>query len=112
MADGLKSVSERNITTTPTQSLLMINGRYVLDRAEAFAARLQQMAKAEDATPEGMLRRAFRIAWGRAPRDEELRRATELVVGEASPGQPAVEPQRLVDFCHVLLNSNEFLYID
>ena len=112
MADGLKSVSERNVTTTPTQSLLMINGSYVLARAKAFAERLQQAAKVEEATPAALLRRAFRMAWGRAPRDEELRRATEWVASEASPGQPVVEAERLVDFCHVLLNSNEFLYID
>ena len=36
------SVPERNGTTTPTQSLLMINGDWPLKRAAAFAARVRR----------------------------------------------------------------------
>lgn len=112
MADGLKSVSERNVTTTPTQSLLMINGDYVLNRAKNFADRLRVEASETGEPTEETLHRGFRIAWGRNPSDDELTRALRFVASDASPGQPVLDADRLADFCHVLLNSNEFLYVD
>jgi hypothetical protein len=39
-AESFVSSSERNVTTTPTQSLLMINSQTLLARAQAFADRL------------------------------------------------------------------------
>ncbi len=42
LPDASRSVPERNVTTTPTQSLLMINGDWTLSRAKALAARLQR----------------------------------------------------------------------
>nr|MDQ3624328.1 DUF1553 domain-containing protein [Verrucomicrobiota bacterium] len=40
--EGFQSQSQRNVTTTPTQSLLMINSRWSLQRAQMMAARLQR----------------------------------------------------------------------
>ena len=37
MANGLKSVAERDMTTTPIQALLMFNGPYCLERASRLA---------------------------------------------------------------------------
>jgi len=106
VAKGLKSVAGRNNTTTPTQALLMINGDYVLDRARALAKRLES----GDRPLPDALRYGFRLAWGRLPDEMEWQRSLEFVTA----GDPAPEQlhERLVDFCHVLLNSNEFLYLD
>ena len=41
-ANGLKSVAHRGVTTTPTQSLLLINSAHTLHRAERLAARFAQ----------------------------------------------------------------------
>ena len=40
--------------------------------------------------------------------DEELEREAD----NANPHADVVQRQRLVDFCNILLNSNEFLYIE
>jgi len=106
VAKGLKSVAGRNNTTTPTQSLLMINGDYVLARSRAMAKRLE----AGNRPLPDALRYGFRLAWGRVPDAMELQRGLEFV----SAGDPAPDQlhERLVDFCHVLLNANEFLYLD
>jgi hypothetical protein len=104
-ANGLTSVAKRNVTTTPTQALLLLNGDYALGRAKKMADRLKAR---EGAAPAEALSHAFVLAWGRAPNERELDRAVEFVVND----EGAVGNDRLVDFCHVLLNSNEFLYVD
>jgi hypothetical protein len=107
-AKGLKSVAGRTNTTTPTQSLLMINGDYVVARARAMAKRLA----ARDASLSDGLIYAFRLAWGRNPSEAELQRAIDFIgVDRAIPISSADE-KRLVDLCHVLMNANEFLYRD
>ena len=108
-AAGLKSVAERDATTTPTQSLLMVNGDYVLARARALAERLQGDSLG---SPSERLRRAFDLAWGRDPTDDEFGAALDFVGAADGEDPPPLDSERLIDFCHVLLNSNEFLYLD
>jgi hypothetical protein len=108
-AGGLKSIAVRNTTTTPTQSLLLINGTYALGRAEKMADRLVEINFA-DAT--GLVDHAIRLTWGRRPTEAEA--ASSLTFLEVTGGQePAmIERQGLIDFCHILFNANEFLYLD
>ncbi|MGV3485468.1 MAG: DUF1553 domain-containing protein [Planctomycetaceae bacterium] len=104
IANGLVSISERNKTTTPVQSLMMINGQWVLRRAEKMAERLTREAAHRD-QPATILSDAFRLTWGREPTDDELSQAQQFT------GEP-LSQDGLTDFCHVLLNSSEFLYVD
>ena len=64
---------------------------------------------------EDAIARAFELTWGRKPSDAEYSAAIEFVThdrrGVASNGDH-VQRQSLTDFCHVLLNSNEFLYVN
>ncbi len=46
VANGLVSIAERNKTTTPVQSLMMLNGAWTLQRAEKMAARLRRKTPA------------------------------------------------------------------
>jgi hypothetical protein len=109
-ADGLKSVAQRNVTTTPTQALLMINGEFALDQARHLADTLLDQSHA---STKELLRAAFRRTWGRQPSDSELAMASEFVERGARSGQGGgSDPNQLVDFCHVLLNSSEFLYVE
>jgi hypothetical protein len=105
-ADGLTSVAQRNTTTTPTQALLMFNGDYGVIRAAALANRI---LSAEFQSREEALDFGFRIAWGRLPTAEERSRVLDFV-GRGDPAK--MERDRIVDFCHVLFNSNAFMYVD
>ncbi len=109
MANALKSVAARIPTTTPTQSLLMINGGYALARAQVLSTRL---AESEPDTSAGLLRQAFRRTWGRLPSESELAEACEFLGTTTGQDAASVDRQRLADFCHVLLNANPFLYVD
>jgi len=117
VADGYGSVSARNVTTTPTQSLLMINGDWALERASAFADRLFE--EDPNRTEVERIDRAFRLAFGRPaePVENDGARAfladqSALIRAETNDGEAAILREAWVDFCHILLNANEFLYVD
>ncbi|MDX1948096.1 MAG: DUF1553 domain-containing protein, partial [Pirellulaceae bacterium] len=102
--DGLASMPVRNITTTPTQSLFMINGPWMMLRAKALARRLESNSSA---TLDERVATAYRLAYGRVPRPDEAAAVRQFLQASDTGGNAA-----LVDFCHVLLNSSEFLYVD
>jgi hypothetical protein len=109
--EGFASTAQRNVTTTPTQALLLINSSFMLQQAQAFAERLRR-EKSDDAA---RLDRAFRLAFGRPPTDAErkgglafLDQQAKRIGGNADDARAAA----LADLCHVLLNANEFLYVD
>jgi hypothetical protein len=108
-AGGLKSIAVRNTTTTPTQSLLLINGAYVLGRAGKMADRLMEMEFADAA---GLVDHAFRLTWGREPTEPERSRSLMFLGVTAGQETEAIERQGLIDLCHILFNANEFLYLD
>ena len=49
---------------------------------------------------------------GKAGLDSSRTGNTIEVAGESSPSKSGVPMHALADLCHVLLNSNEFLYVD
>ena len=108
-AGGLKSIAVRNTTTTPTQSLLLINGAYVLGRAEKMADRLMEMEFADAA---GLVDHVFRLTWGRGPTEPERSRSLMFLGVTAGQEPVAIDRKGLIDLCHILFNANEFLYLD
>jgi hypothetical protein len=107
MPDPHESCARRQITTTAPQALILLNGDWSLDRAVAFANRLQ----AWQGDRRDMIRQAYRIAYGRPPSNEEIAVGLDFLETQASlvSRRPAAA---LVDFCHALLNSNELIWVD
>jgi hypothetical protein len=114
--DGSITTPLRNVTTTPTQALLMINGPWTLARAEAFAHRLLREASDDP----HRIDLAYRLAYGRPPEPTEQAEAEAFLRTQGRPEattvagctDEAAPVEALIDFCHTLLNSNEFLYVD
>ncbi|MCO6456117.1 MAG: DUF1553 domain-containing protein [Pirellulaceae bacterium] len=73
--DAFASLPKRNVTTTPTQSLLMINGAWGLQRAAAMARAVQQ----DSTTAAQQVQSAFWRAYSRPATDEELARALDFL---------------------------------
>ena len=74
--DAYTSTPQRNITTTPMQSLVMINGPYVLQRAQSLAARIRKLEQADNA---GRIKAAYRLVYQREPASKELARGMEFL---------------------------------
>lgn len=87
----------RGFSASPLQALALFNNGFVLHSSTHFAAGLEKAA----AMPEDRIRRAFALCFQRAPDAKELAGFTAL---NAEHGLAAV--------CRVLVNSNEFLFID
>lgn len=95
--DASRSQAQRPTSLTPLQALSLLNSPFVVQQAELFAARLRAEAPND---PSAQIRRAFLLAFGRAPDDAELEAALSAL---ASGGLEAV--------CRALYNANEFLYV-
>jgi hypothetical protein len=82
--EGFTSTPQRNVTTTATQSLLMINGEWPLQRAKALAARVERERGVRSAergvrSEEDMVRAAWRLAYGAEPGREQLEAAVAFM---------------------------------
>jgi hypothetical protein len=112
--DGSGSTPRRDVTTTSTQALLLLNGPWTLARAQSLAARLEGLTHGS-AGQRGRIQLAYRLAIMRPPDPGEVEDAAAFIgraKAAARPPARAGDHAALVDFCHVLLNSNEFLYVD
>jgi hypothetical protein len=83
--EGIVTMPQRNVTTTPTQSLLTINGRWMLARAHGFAARLEREHHGDIGAS---ITHAYQIAYGRNPTEVE-RKGIEKILFDPVAGTPA-----------------------
>jgi hypothetical protein len=105
MPDTHESCARRNNTITPLQALELMNNNLVSDWSQAFARRVRND---QGLTPEAQVDRAWRLAFARPAAADEQKLALDFMKKQASLGSPSP----LTDLCHMLLNSNEFLYIN
>jgi hypothetical protein len=79
--DPYTSTPQRNVTTTPMQSLVLLNGPYVLQRAQALAARLQ---KSDPMEPGAQVNAAYRLVYGREPTEAEKSNSVTFLKEQAA----------------------------
>ncbi|HWB09940.1 MAG TPA: DUF1553 domain-containing protein [Pirellulales bacterium] len=107
------SCPRRAETTTAPQSLVLLNGELAIAEARRWADRLLS-ARHHDLL--AVISGAYREAFARAAGDDEIEAATQFIhqqirtSGESTP--EAATAAAVADFCHALLNANEFLYVD
>jgi mono/diheme cytochrome c family protein len=88
-ADPSMSVDKRNETLTALQALALLNNRFMLTMSGHLATRA------------GDVRTAFRLAVGREPTPSEARELAEYA-----------NKHELANACRVILNLNEFVFVD
>jgi len=96
--DPANLTAKRLTTTTPLQSLALYNNDFMLRQSRYFAERIEN--EVGDSVVE-QVNRAFQLALGRLPLEQEQRLAVSFV-----------EQDGLFALCRSLLNSNEFVYVD
>ncbi len=74
--DAYNSTPQRNVTTTPSQALLLINGQYTLQRAQALATRITKSGATDEAAAATA---AYRLALGRDPSPVEKPKAVAFL---------------------------------
>jgi mono/diheme cytochrome c family protein len=88
----------RSVTTTALQALTLSNNEFMLRQAERLKQRIENEVSP---SREARIRRAFALTFQREPGEAELTAATRLV---ADLG--------LFALCRMLINANEFFYLD
>jgi Protein of unknown function (DUF1553)/Protein of unknown function (DUF1549)/Planctomycete cytochrome C len=96
-ADPSIRVDRRNESLSPLQALALLNNGFMLSQSQHFTARVQ----GESSDLDGQVRRAHLLAFGRPASPEDHAR---LVAYAGTHGLP--------NLCRVLLNLNEFVFVD
>src|SRR5439155_1666771 len=106
-ADTDSSCPVRYTTTVPTQALGMLNGQFTNEQAEAFAGRLRRAAPGD---LDEQMRQAVRLTTGRTPSEDVVREDAAFV--RSLREKHLDETAALKQYCLMLLNTNEFIYLD
>jgi mono/diheme cytochrome c family protein len=112
MADTDSACPVRFVTTQPTQALGMMNGEFLQKQAKVMATRVKREAGGRDAADiAAEIRRAYRVALVRDASPDEVTRGVALI--DTLEDADGVGPGRALElFCLMLLNTNEFAYLD
>ena len=137
--DRNETCSRRFTTTTAPQALMLLNDPWIIKRAEALANRLRSLpvsdliasasvlpseltnkkSKLDPLDPKSdqaannesaWIVKGYQLTLSRSPTNDEFEVAQSYFSQQLRQGRNAKEI--LIDFCHVLLNLNEFMYID
>ena len=96
--DPSTTAPRRAVTTTPVQSLSLLNNSFVLRMADATSKRLETE---EFSSTAARIDRLFLLAYGR-----------QLLDAEKPPLVEFAEKHGLAALCRVVFNSNEFVYLE
>jgi mono/diheme cytochrome c family protein len=96
--DPSVAAPRRSVTSTPLQALMLLNNRFMEHHAARFAERLQR--EAPDG-PAAQVRLAYTLAQARQPAADETDFARRYIAEHG-----------LAEFCLVLFNLNEFVFVD
>jgi hypothetical protein len=106
----------RSTSATPLQSLTMINSEFLAGSAVLLAAHVEKLA-GENASLPKKIETAYWLAFARAPTETEVGIGIEYLAQleklylASAPDSPQ-KTRAFENFVHMLLCSNEFLYVD
>ena len=110
--------TRRAPSATPLQSLTLMNSDFVFENAGAVARRVLDSHAGRAASPESLTRSAYRLVLAREPSSEEidlarehLEKQQELYV-QANTSTEKALAESVESLAHMLISSNEFLYVD
>jgi hypothetical protein len=113
--NAAQTCERRDENVVPTQALVLMNDEFMAEQAARFADRVIREAGSD---PAEQTERAVLLALSRPATKIETAEAGEFLAARAAVYRQADQNdanaarRALADFCHVLLNSNEFAYVD
>jgi Protein of unknown function (DUF1553)/Protein of unknown function (DUF1549)/Planctomycete cytochrome C len=110
------SCERREVTTVATQALTLFNNETFLVQAQDLATRIEKEAGSD---PVAQIKLLYRIAYSRQASAKELQQGQEFMQKRLSTNQGGSRDEStklwltpLAEFAHVVMNSNEFVYIN
>jgi hypothetical protein len=127
-ANTEESCPRRFRTVIPSQALALMNDKLVLEWSRTLATRVLNDS---GLTPDQEIERAYRLVLSRAPRPKEQQEVRTFLNSQSAliaqrlekhetvalpanipAGEQPAQVAAFADFCHALLSSNEFLYMN
>lgn len=111
-----KPEPSRQTTTIAPQALILLNSEFMDWQTQAFAKRIAAEVGGDFSN---RLSRAYRLAFGRYPTEQETAISSEFIKRQESQwasleslNKDEVGDRAFIEFCRILFNMNEFIYID
>ena len=106
------TVGRRNQSNVPAQALILMNDPFVADQAKAWAKTVIQ----KNLAATEMVDQIYLTALGRKPSADEMKRSLRFIEQFAEENQIKADDiskneSLWADFCHVMFNLKEFIYI-
>lgn len=100
------SIAKRTTTTIPQQFLFMLNSQFMIERARQFYSRVASASE----NPQTRIERGYALLYNRVPTPEELKIGLAFVSSSQTEG-PTDKIDKWIQYCQVLLSSNELMFI-
>ena len=102
----------RSVSTASPQSLMLMNSEHVHELAASFAARVEALQKKNDSkSSEEIVDTVYQLALSRLPNDIERQLGIDTLKELRSVWNN--KPRAALEtYCHTILNSGAFLYVD
>jgi hypothetical protein len=107
MPDTHESCARRSNTVSSTQALELLNNELVVGWSKSLA---EKVSNDTGLTPKAQIERAWRLVYSRVPSAQETQTAAAFLERQAKLAGD--RQTAFADLCHMLLNSNEFVYIN
>lgn len=123
-----ESCPRRFSSVVPSQALTVMNDKSILEWSVAFAARVLDDG---GLSTDQRIDRAYRLAFSRSPNPDERKSVSQFLAHQSAvvsariarnekvllpanlpAGMDPATASAFVDFCHSLMSSNEFLYVN
>jgi hypothetical protein len=108
------TIGRRTASNVPAQSLILMNDPFVIREAQAWA---KSLLSSPGQSPEQRIERMYEAAFSRPPTPAELQR--DLAFLDLQGAAYGLEPSRRrgdeevwADFCQVLMNVKEFIFLN
>ena len=104
------TIGRRSVSNVPAQALALMNNPFIVEQSRVWADRL--LAEMPDGSDAERVTRLYESAFSRSPTEEELTAGELFVKSQADEyNTNTSDPRVWADYCHVLVNVKEFVFV-
>ena len=101
------TIGRRAVSNVPAQALTMMNNPFIMEQSRVWAEKL--MAEVSDT--ESRISRIHESAFTRMPTQVEMAAASRFLRNRSREYDRPDDPRAWADYCHVVFNTREFLFV-
>jgi len=103
----------RNVSNVPVQSLTMLNDQFVAEQSRVWG---ELLVTQEHPDMKSRISHMYRKAFSRLPDSDELAEAESFIIAEADQlgiqqEEIMITPNVWMEYCHVIFNQKEFIFL-